>query len=193
MDGLQARSLEHGGGRAALAAGGPTLLERVEAHSGEAIRRCFQCDKCATGCPLATSMDRTPNELFGLIQLGDGEAVFSSNTFWVCVSCYTCSVRCPNDIDIAGVMDALRELSLQEGHPPAWRRARDFHEIFLDCVRRSGRVSEFALMARYHLKLRKPFGRLRLGWVLFRKGRLELWSFRGQGLRRLFRRLKEPA
>jgi len=136
-------------------------------------------------------MQYTPNELFRLIQLGDRTAVLSSNTFWFCVSCYTCSIRCPNDIDIAHVMDSLRELALQEGYPAALPQARDFHNIFLGCVRRSGRISELELMARYNFKQRRPFMRLPLGWALFRKGRLELWPKRGRGLRRMFQRLEE--
>ena len=164
------------------------LLRSVENHSQEFVSRCFQCDKCATGCPMVSYMEYSPNELFRLIQLGDRTIVLASNTFWFCVSCYTCSVRCPNEIDIAHVMDSLRELSLKAGYAPAFPQSRDFHEIFLDCIRRTGRVSELELMARYNLKMKKPFQRLALGWALFRKGRLELWPFRGRGLRRLFKR-----
>lgn len=167
------------------------FLKQVEAHSSEPIRRCYQCDRCATGCPLVSYMQHTPNELFRLIQLGAKETVLSSNAFWFCVSCYTCSVRCPNDIDIAHVMDALRELSLREGFPPALPQAQDFHELFLDCVRRSGRVSELELMARYNLKLKKPFARAALGWELLRKGRVELWPRRLGALRKIFARAKE--
>lgn len=167
------------------------LLKQVEAHSGECVSRCFQCDKCATGCPMVLYMQRAPNELFRLIQLGDRRAVLSSNTFWFCVSCYTCSIRCPNDIDIAHVMDSLRELALEEDIKPALPQALFFHNIFLDCVRRSGRVSELELMARYNLRSRKPFMRLPLGWALLRKGRLEIWPFRRRWLRRLFKRLEE--
>lgn len=185
-------------------------LKEVEAHSDEPVRRCFQCDRCATGCPMASYMQHTPNELFRLIQLGDRKSVLSSNGFWFCVSCYTCSVRCPNDIDIAHVMDTLRELSLREGCTPALPQARDFHELFLNCVRRSGRVSELELMAHYILKhatrglhLRQPAagedrqsGRslvawAALGWELLRKRRLDLWPRRAASLRRLFERAKE--
>ncbi|MCX8103463.1 MAG: 4Fe-4S dicluster domain-containing protein [Candidatus Bipolaricaulota bacterium] len=162
------------------------FLKEIEAHSGEMLRRCFQCDRCATGCPMASYMQHTPNELFRLIQLGAKEAALSSNSFWFCVSCYTCSVRCPNDIDIAQVMDTLRELSLRAGFPPALPQARDFHQLFLDCVRRGGRVSELELMARYNLKRRRPFARFALGWELLRKGRLELWPRRAISLHELF-------
>jgi len=172
-------------------AGAFDLLHSVEGHSGETIRRCYQCDKCATGCPMASHMQYTPNELFRLIQLGDRRGVLSSNTFWFCVSCYTCSVRCPNDIDIAHVMDSLRELALQEGYPPTLPQIYDFHKAFLDCVRRSGRVSEVELMARYNWKQKRPLQRLSLGWALLRMGRLELWPFRGRTLRELFKKAEE--
>ncbi len=178
-------------GTQTLAAQSLDFLNEIEAHSGEPVRRCFQCDKCATGCPMVPHMQHAPNELFRLIQLGDPQTVLSSNTFWFCVSCYTCSIRCPNDIDIAHVMDSLRELALQEGFGPALPHARDFHTIFLDCVRRSGRVSELELMARYNLKLKKPLLRLPLGWALFLKGRLELWPRRTGKLHELFQRAKE--
>jgi heterodisulfide reductase subunit C len=186
----ESAALNAGESRAAFFAGSLDLLRHVEIHSGEKISRCFQCDKCATGCPMALHMTQTPNELFHAIQLGDRTAL-ASNTFWFCVSCYTCSVRCPNEIDIAHVMDSLRELALETGYKPALPQARDFHKIFLACVRRSGRVSELELMARYNVKLRKPFQRLSLGWALFRKGRLELWLRRKPELRKLFSRLKE--
>jgi hypothetical protein len=88
-------------------------------------------------------------------------------------------------------MDTLRELSLKEGFSPALPQARDFHQIFLDCVRRRGRVSELEMMARYNLKLKKPFARLALGWELLRKGRLELWPKRAPSVRRLFQHAKE--
>lgn len=170
----------------ALLAQSLDFLREIEAHSGESVRRCFQCDRCATGCPMVSYMQHTPNELFRLVQLGERKTVLSSNSFWFCVSCYTCSVRCPNDIDIAHVMDTLRELALREGFAPALPQARDFHKIFLDCLRRRGRISELELMARYNLRLRRPFARLALGWELLRKGRLEVWPRRIKGLHKLF-------
>ncbi len=161
----------------------------VENESGEKVSRCFQCDKCATGCPMASYMQYTPNELFRLIELQEQSAVLSSNTFWFCVSCYACSVRCPNDIDIAHVMDSLRELALRENYAPALPQARAFHQIFLDCIRRSGRVSKLELIARFNLRTKSPFHRLSLGWALFRKGRLEWRPFKGHDLRKLFQRV----
>lgn len=70
-------------------------------------------------------------------------------------------------------------------------QARVFHELFLDCVRRRGRVSELELMARYNLRLKKPCARLTLGWKLLRQGRLELWPFSRHSLKEIFSKLEE--
>ena len=40
--------------------------------------------------------------------------------------------RCPNDIDIALVIDALRERVLQKGRTPAVENVALFHKYFLD-------------------------------------------------------------
>jgi heterodisulfide reductase subunit C len=36
-----------------------------------------------------------------------------SNTFWKCASCHACTVKCPRGIDIAKVMEALRQQVLR--------------------------------------------------------------------------------
>jgi heterodisulfide reductase subunit C len=133
-------------------------------------------------------MEFSPNQLFRLIQLGDEERVLSSNTIWYCLSCYTCSVRCPNDIDIAKVMDTLREMALKRGYRPALPEVLSFHRIFLSNIRRYGRVNELGLILRYNLSRGRPFGNLSLGWTMLRKRRLGLRPHWIKGLRE-FRRL----
>ena len=58
-------------------------------------------------------MDYKPNQVMQMVSLGMKDRLLSSKTIWVCASCYTCSTRCPNDIDIAGVMDWLRQTALE--------------------------------------------------------------------------------
>ena len=87
-----------------------SFLSEVNQASGETIQACFQCQKCSAGCPVAYAMDILPNQMLRHIQYGHRERVLSSKTIWICASCYTCSVRCPNNIDIAKIMDTLRNL-----------------------------------------------------------------------------------
>ena len=93
------------------------------AESGLNIQDCYQCQKCSAGCPVAFAMDYKPNQVMQMVLLGMKERVLSCKTIWVCASCYTCSTRCPNDIDIAGVMDWLRQSALREGVPPGGERS----------------------------------------------------------------------
>lgn len=80
--------------------------------AGDNIMTCYQCGECSGGCPESAVMDLLPNQIVHKIQLGD-ESVLKTNTFWICSSCLVCSVRCPKGIDIAKVMESLRELSLR--------------------------------------------------------------------------------
>ena len=61
--------------------------------------------------------------------LDAGNELLESDIVWTCVSCETCSARCPMGIDVAAVMDALRKLALargaskQEGNVPLFNKA----------------------------------------------------------------------
>lgn len=89
------------------------LGEKVEKISGQNIFSCYQCGKCSAGCPMIASMDILPHQAVKLIQMGD-ESVMNSKTMWMCASCHTCSVRCPRELDLSAVMEALRLIFLRQ-------------------------------------------------------------------------------
>ena len=91
------------------------------------VSSCYQCRKCSGGCPLTFAMDLLPDRVIRLALLGQEDLVLNSRTIWVCSSCYTCSTRCPNDIDIAKVMDWLRQTALREAVAPAEKEVPIFH------------------------------------------------------------------
>jgi heterodisulfide reductase subunit C len=90
------------------------LLERVVKISGENTFACYQCGKCSSGCPLVEDMDISPSQIIKMIQLDD-ERVLKSRTQWVCASCLNCTHVCPRGVNVAGVMEALRLMSLRKG------------------------------------------------------------------------------
>ena len=163
------------------------------AESGIPTEKCYQCQKCSSGCPVAYAMDYKPNQIMQMISLGMKDRVLSSRTIWLCASCYTCGTRCPNDIDIPGVMDWLRQTAFREGIAPAEKEVSLFHSAFLDSIRTHGRVHELSLMARYKMKTGKWFDDFRLGWKMFLRGKLKLLPSRVRGQKELkgfFRGLK---
>lgn len=86
---------------------------RVEELSGENVFACYQCGMCAAGCPLTDEMDRLPSQVIRDLQLED-ITLLDSNAMWVCASCLACEVRCPKGVDLAKLMEALRQLHLRK-------------------------------------------------------------------------------
>jgi len=90
-----------------------SLLKEVEEISGQKVSACFQCGKCTGGCPVVSAMDIFPHRVLRLAQLGLVEELLHSRTLWICASCQTCDSRCPREVDIPKVIEALRLLLLR--------------------------------------------------------------------------------
>jgi heterodisulfide reductase subunit C2 len=167
-----------------------SLQSEVFHESGEKIQNCFQCQKCSAGCPLNFAMDILPNQLFRHIQYGHRDKVLAAKSIWLCASCHTCSVRCPNSIDIAKVMDTLRSISTRSGAVPGERNISLFHKIFLGLTKYTGRTWEPG-MGLYVMQTGGLFGMM--GWTkkMFFKGRLGIFpTFKGGSeFRKLFKQV----
>jgi heterodisulfide reductase subunit C len=150
------------------------FLEEVVKASGVDIRACYQCQKCSAGCPVSGAMDLLPNQVIRQIQYGRREKVLGSRSIWICASCHTCSVRCPNAIDFARVMDGLRHIALRSGIAAAEKEVPVFHAAFLDTIRSTGRVHELSLILRFKLKTKSFLKDAGLGWLMFRRGKIKV-------------------
>jgi heterodisulfide reductase subunit C len=89
------------------------FVTKVQQLSGQNLLACYQCGKCSAGCPVVSQMDILPNQIIRLAQLGLREDLLESKAIWVCASCMTCNVRCPKGINIAEVIEALRQIMLR--------------------------------------------------------------------------------
>jgi len=124
----------------------------IEQLFGTSLHDCYQCGKCSAGCPMADWMDILPNRLIRLVQLGQAEKAMHAEAIWKCVSCMTCTARCPKSVDCAGVMDALRQIAFERGAvPEARKRTVLFQKAFLDNIRRNGRLRELELVGAFKL------------------------------------------
>jgi heterodisulfide reductase subunit C len=90
------------------------FVAKVEELSGQNLLVCYQCGKCSAGCPAVHEMDILPNQIIRFAQLGLKEELLGSKAIWVCASCMTCNVRCPKGINIAEVIEALRQILLRQ-------------------------------------------------------------------------------
>lgn len=142
----------------------PLKSAGIESLAHTNLADCYQCGKCTAGCPVSERMDMVPNRLMRLVQMEQVDTALQSAAIWECVSCQTCSARCPKKVDCAGVMDALRETALAEGKvSPAQHSVVAFQKAFLQNIRRNGRLNELELIAAF--KMDVAFGGGRLGFL----------------------------
>jgi heterodisulfide reductase subunit C len=93
--------------------------EIVAEPGGERFLRCFSCGTCVAGCPVAGRTEQyNPRRIVRMALLGMREKVLSSRFVWLCSTCYTCYERCPQDVHIPELMNAIRNIAVREGHVP---------------------------------------------------------------------------
>lgn len=154
---------------------GRSFYEQVVAATpgGETLALCLQCGTCGGSCPSGPDMDATPRRSFAMVMANMRDEVLASNTPWYCVSCYYCTVRCPQNIPITDFMCTLKRMAVQAGQYHRDSHV-EFSSSFIGFVEQYGRSFEFGLVTRYHLT-HQPLNAVRkggLGLEMMQKGRL---------------------
>ena len=147
----------------------------ADTFDGEKLIHCLQCGSCGGSCPNGADMDHTPRAIFALIAANERDEVLSANTMWHCVSCYLCTVRCPQEIPITEVMYTLKRLATR-GATYKNTDAPALAKTFTDLVEGYGRSFEFGLASRYYFfnrPTRMP-GLVPMGWQMLVRGRMPL-------------------
>ena len=103
---------------------------KVQKLSGQNLLACYQCGKCSAGCPAVAQMDILPNQIIRFAQLGFKDELLDSRSIWICESCFMCNSRCPKGINIAEVIEVLRQILLRkrEDHLKVERMSGDEKE-----------------------------------------------------------------
>jgi heterodisulfide reductase subunit C len=150
------------------------LIDQVNRLSEQSVELCYHCHKCTAGCPVVADMRYGPDSILRMVQFGEADKLLSSSDIWLCASCETCGTRCPNEIDIARVMDALRQIALETGAPIAEPDAYKFHRLFLFLLEKMGRMHEASLLAAYKVWSKNLLADMDSGAVMFVKGKVPL-------------------
>lgn len=164
------------------------LQDRAETN----YQRCLQCLSCSGGCPFVQAMDLGPNRVIRLLQLGFLQEALQCSTIWICVGCNTCSAQCPMAIDIASVMDVLREKALELRYTPANPEILRFHQEILNSIKRHGRTHKLEIMLRYKLYSKAWFDDLDLGLRMLSKRKLDLLPSNIENLKEVSRLFQKP-
>jgi len=170
-----------------------SLLSQIQDVTGLDPAKCYQCGKCTAGCPMASEMDLKTHEIIRLLQLDIRDRLLSSESIWMCLTCETCTTRCPNQFDPAAIIDALREIILKASPDSVPRRIAAFHAAFLDQIRTNGRVFEFGLVASYKLRSGALFADVDSVPGMLARGKLALTPKRIQGIREVRKIFEECA
>jgi len=144
--------------------------EVTSRHGGETLTACYQCGTCASSCPVARLDARfNPREIIKLSLLGEKQEVVSGDAIWLCTSCFNCQERCPQNVEIADVIYALRNIAIEAGHSP------NIYSDFASSLITEGRIvsiSKFVEKKReeYGLPSLKPVGIEALNKILTATG-----------------------
>jgi heterodisulfide reductase subunit C2 len=127
------------------------LLQTVKEISGVDVAGCLQCKKCTNGCPVTALVKVPPSEVIRRLQLNIGDSILNSDLIWMCASCETCFSRCPMQIDMASVMDALRIISVKKNAAKQKGNVPLFNRWFLKTISMFGRTYDLGMIAAYKI------------------------------------------
>jgi heterodisulfide reductase subunit C len=135
----------------------PFSREVTNRLGGETITACYQCGTCASSCPVAKLTPKfNPREVIKLSLLGEKEEVVSGEAIWLCCSCFNCQERCPQKVEIADIIYAIRNIALAEGHIP------NIYSEFASALQNEGRIVK---VSQFVEKKRETFGLPPLKWT----------------------------
>jgi heterodisulfide reductase subunit C2 len=132
-----------------------SLAQEVAERSGQNLNACYQCRRCAAGCPVGEDTGVTPDRLIRTVVLGDREAALNNLLVWKCVACYTCGTRCPNNIHTARITETLKQMVKEQHLQPLAPKVAYFHSAFLASTSHFGRLNEMEFMGIYDINVAK--------------------------------------
>lgn len=130
------------------------FLKEVEdnVEEGHWVKMCMQCGVCSGSCPFGPHWQHPPQEIFMMIRAGKRDEVLTSDSMWMCTSCYNCIVRCPRKLPITHIMHGLANYAHRLGIAPKGQPTREFAKLFWDNMMKKGRVNEMKLTIGHYFR-----------------------------------------
>jgi heterodisulfide reductase subunit C len=92
------------------------LKHKIAEHEcGKGVLKCFACGSCTARCPeMDVSPDFNARVIIRKALLGLKEEVFTAKFIWICSSHYRCLEKCPQQVNIKGVMNRIRNQKIKD-------------------------------------------------------------------------------
>jgi len=161
-----------------------SFADEMSEMAGFRMQDCYQCGKCTAGCPTSYLMDYPIHQVMLLTLQGRRDELLRSRAIWLCVSCETCTARCPKECKPSVVMDMLRSLAVEEGTINKDERyIVGFHRSFLKSIRKYGRIFEIGMIRDYKFRTFTFTQDVILGVKMFAKGKINLLPDKIKGMK----------
>jgi heterodisulfide reductase subunit C len=146
----------------------------LKTEAGKKTLNCIQCGICAGSCHARFAMDYSPMQVIKMVNLGLKSDVLASSTIWICASCYTCTSRCPQGVDIPMLMSTLKNMALKSDVQAKIPSKPKFHKAFTEIVGQHGRMHEPQLQIKLLDKSNtgELFHNMLFGFKMWRKGKI---------------------
>lgn len=125
-----------------------------------------------------------------MIRAGKREEVLTSDSMWMCTSCYNCIVRCPRELPITHIMHGLANYAHRLGIAPKMNPTRRFAKLFWNNIVKTGRVNELKLSVNLYFMdgfangVKTSMEMMGMGLGMLKTGRLDaLGLLRSNGIK----------
>ena len=90
----------------------------------EKLKYCFECGICTASCPVAELLPEhyNPRILLHSLPLAD-DKLLKSAELWLCAWCYRCHRRCPQDLKLPEIFQAVRRFAVESGYIEGFSKA----------------------------------------------------------------------
>ena len=127
-------------------------FEVAKTFEGKTVLWCVQCGMCTSNCPYSDILDVKPHQVVKMVLLGMKRQALDCRSIWLCSTCFMCAERCPQGVEVARVMFALKNMAAKEKGVP------EGYKLFGQQVMQNGRAMKITSLRekeREHLGLPK--------------------------------------
>jgi NADPH-dependent glutamate synthase beta subunit-like oxidoreductase len=90
----------------------------------EKLKYCFECGICTASCPVAELLPTKYNPRILLHRLPSADdKLLTSAELWLCAWCYRCYRRCPQDLKLPEIFQAVRRFAVERGYTQGFNKA----------------------------------------------------------------------